>query len=106
LRLAVLAGRLDVDRMLSEVSGEQLREWLEFAAIEPFGDRRADYQTALLASVLANVWRGKGQRAAELKDFLLDFRPKEKPNPQKLRNKLLAWASQCQAVDQANKRSG
>ena len=30
-------GRLDVDRMLSEMTTEQFNEWIEYGELEPFG---------------------------------------------------------------------
>lgn len=44
---------------------------------------RGDFQSALVASTLANVFRGKGQKAIELEEFLLDFErgPRERNDP-------------------------
>lgn len=34
---------------------------------------RADYRTALIAFIMASIWRGKGQRRPKIEDFLLKF---------------------------------
>jgi inner membrane protein involved in colicin E2 resistance len=40
-----------------------LTEWEIYAAIEPWGEERADLRAGIIASVIANVNRGKGQKA-------------------------------------------
>ncbi len=49
----------------------EFSEWVAFDSIEPIGGQRADLRTAMLASTFVNVWKGKGQAPARLKDFLL-----------------------------------
>lgn len=39
----------------------------------PAGARRGDYQAALVAATVANVFRSKGSRALKPEDFLLRF---------------------------------
>ena len=56
-----------------------------YAELEPFGDMRADYRTASIVQMLYNINRGKGQKALELKDFLLAFgeqEPQQKQTPE------------------------
>lgn len=58
------------------LTAKQLLGWEHFAEIEPFTfDRelRADFRSAQIAQIIANVNRGSRQRAYELKDFLLQF---------------------------------
>lgn len=44
-----------------------------YEAIEPFGDRRGDIQAGMLASVLANIHRGKDTRPFSPTDFIPKF---------------------------------
>ena len=49
--------------------------------IEPFGEQRADYRQAITSMVLANVNRGKNQRAFKVSDFM-PFEKKKKRRQQ------------------------
>lgn len=61
-----------VRELLASVDAGELAEWEAYHACEPWGDERGDQQTALLACILANQWRGKGS-PAKVKDFLPDY---------------------------------
>lgn len=65
--------------MLAGMTSRQLTEWMAFAALEPFGDERADLRMGILASVIANVNRDPKRRAQpyEPKDFLPRFEEEE-----------------------------
>lgn len=60
---------------------------LAFEQVEPL--ERTDYQLALLASILLNVHRGKGDKAISLQDCLLKFSEEEVKHDK--RAKVLAW---------------
>lgn len=77
-QLAVRLGRVNVDAMLRYITAKQFAEWEAYAQLDPFDELRADSRAALIAQVLANIHRGKGQRAYMLKDFLLKFGELEK----------------------------
>jgi hypothetical protein len=47
-----------------------LTEWQIYEAIEPFGEQRADLRAGIIASVIANVNRGKGQNPFTATDFM------------------------------------
>lgn len=55
------------------LTARQLLDWERYSQIEPFGEERDDYRAASIASTIANVNRGAGQRAYSLSDFLLKF---------------------------------
>lgn len=59
--------------MLRRLTAKQFLEWEHYARLEPFGELRADYRAALIASVIANVNRGSKQKPYTLEDFLLKF---------------------------------
>jgi hypothetical protein len=59
-----------------ELTAKQFIGWEHFAEIEPFTldiELRADIRAAQIAQVIANVNRGKGQKAYTIKDFLVQF---------------------------------
>ncbi len=45
-----------------KLSAYELAEWRAYYDLEPFGDVRADYRTGLLASLVANMFKGKGEK--------------------------------------------
>lgn len=73
-------------------------EWVAFSRIEPFGDERADWRAALIASVIAEVNRHstKRRRPFQPKDFLLKFEG----------GKRQTWQSQLQFVEMLNAAFG
>lgn len=68
-----MAGELDTEAMLRRRTAKWFREWEIYYELEPFGELRSDYRTASIVQMLYNVNRGKGQKALQLKDFLLKF---------------------------------
>ena len=65
-------GRVDVDRMLSEITVRQLEEWKAYFAAEPWGCETEDYRTALLGSIVLNLVKGKSDRAVTPADLVPD----------------------------------
>jgi hypothetical protein len=72
-RLALALGYPHPDYLLRMLSSTQFNEWLAYAALEPFGEERADLRAGIVASTLANVNRRKGQRALKPRDFMPKF---------------------------------
>ena len=71
--MAVRLGQPNVDKMLRSLTAKQFMEWEEYARLEPFNELRADYRTASIVQMLANVNRPKGHKAYTLQDFLLHY---------------------------------
>ena len=65
-----------VAELLERLSSRELAEWMAFAQLEPFGEERADLRSAIVASTMANAWRGKRQGPFTPKDFMPRFDPK------------------------------
>jgi hypothetical protein len=63
--------------MLEEMSSSEVADWMAYERLEPWGEERADLRTGILASLVANVTRGKDQKAFGPADFMPDFEPKE-----------------------------
>lgn len=57
MRLALACGRVDVDRMLAEITSRQLTEWKAFYKLEKFGPLVEERRTAKLLALLANINR-------------------------------------------------
>lgn len=82
MRLALAAGRLDVDQVLSELGPRRLAEWEAFERIEGgFGDRAAWERAAMLAQLYAESKRNPKKRRQPFK--VREFLPYvEQPAPQ------------------------
>jgi hypothetical protein len=59
------------------MSSREVSAWRAYEAIEPFGERRADYRAA---SVCLTIALANGAKNVELKDFLLSTND-AKPEP-------------------------
>lgn len=62
----------------ARIDSAELTEWMAYFELEPFGEERSDFRNALLCSLIANVFRGKGRRAKP-KDFMPRFDEEPKP---------------------------
>lgn len=70
-RLALALG-MTVRQLLDSMTAQELSEWMAYARIEPFDQRRGDARAAIVACTIANAHRGKGRRFKP-KDFMLEF---------------------------------
>jgi len=59
--------------MLAEMTSAQFSEWLAYSRLEPWGQERSDLRMGIIASTIANVNRGKGQKAYTPQQFLPRF---------------------------------
>jgi hypothetical protein len=59
-----------VSELEERIESHELTEWQIYEAIEPFGEQRADLRAGIIASTIANVNRGKGQKAFTATDFM------------------------------------
>jgi hypothetical protein len=82
---------MTVRRLLAEVDSRELSEWMAYDSLDPIGDERGDYQAGVVAATLANVWRGKGQKACAPGDFVPRFGA-EPPDQETLIEKAKALA--------------
>lgn len=58
-RLALALG-MTVEEMGERMSARELAEWMAFDRISPIGEDRADLRAGIIASVIANSHRVKG----------------------------------------------
>lgn len=58
-------------QLLAETGAAELAEWRAYEQIAgPLGGARGDIQAALVATVIASVNKGKGQRTPRISDFV------------------------------------
>lgn len=85
--------------MLAQMSAAQLRGWMAYYNIEPWGEDRGDLRAGIVAATVANAFRKKGSRPMRPADFMPQFdapyRPP--PDPQDLFRKLQARFALYQA---------
>ena len=75
--------------MLAQMPNRILHEWVEYNAIEPFGEYRADLRMGILASTIANCMvRRKNKPAFKPDQFMPEFKPHTWPTPDELLNKV------------------
>lgn len=78
-------------------TAEELTEWMEFAAIEPFGEWRADLRSAMAASAICRTQGAK----VDIEDFMPKFDelpPKPKSDEHKaFVAKLIAMGAKVEA---------
>ena len=70
-------GQVNVDAMLRSLTAKQLQEWLAYAKLEPFDEKRADYRAAQIAQMVLLVNLAKGAKVPTMDELLLKFEPVE-----------------------------
>lgn len=87
-RLALASGYwvANPDSLAKRMPYRILREWQDYAMLEPFGEERDDLRAAIIASTIANVFRGKRRRPFKPVDFMPQFNlaPPKPPTPDQL----------------------
>lgn len=64
---------------------------LAYGRVEPFGEQRADLRSGIIASTVANVNRGRRQKAFQPTDFM-PYPPRRKPQTvSQIKQGLKAW---------------
>lgn len=86
--------------MLATGTLEQLYEWFDYFALEPFGEERADLRAGIIAATMANAWRGKGSRTYKPQDFMPRF--DRQPRVQNVKEMQNVFRQYAKAVRIAN----
>jgi hypothetical protein len=95
-------GRVDVDAMLAELTWPQLREWMAFYQLDPWGGARTDLSAAIVASTIANVWRGRS-KAYRVADFVPSFETSKRQTQSEMASILTMAAQAAQAARSAGR---
>ena len=100
--LALACCEPNVDQMLASMPLPLFFEWMDYAAQNPFGERRADLRMATLAR---EVHRVAGNRKAKIEDFLPRF--DVKPEDQRMTGKQMAqvWDTHIKRVKRASRHA-
>lgn len=72
-RLAVEMHRPDVDAMLEEMTPQQWDYWQAFYSLDPWSGEREDWRAAMIAAVILNLFRGKGDPPISPKKLMPKF---------------------------------
>jgi len=88
--------------LLRSLSARQLREWMAFYAVDPFGDQRADLRMGILASTLSNRWRGKNENPSEAIQFM-PFHRAPQQTPHEIQTTLRSILNQVEQVKHGQK---
>jgi len=80
----------------------EFSEWLAYAQLEPFGEERGDLRAAIVASVMANRWRGKNERPTTPMDFM-PYAKKRQQSPEEIKAELRSILSE---VTRGKRRPG
>lgn len=74
---------MSVREAQQRVSSREFAEWMAYYRLEPFGELRHDLQSAIIASVIANVNRNPKKHAKPFKvdEFMPDFGTPEEEEP-------------------------
>jgi hypothetical protein len=67
---------------MGHMSALEFAEWMAYYSLEPFGERRADYRSAQIVQMIANVNRGADTGPYPLSDFLPDEIAAEADEPE------------------------
>lgn len=68
---------MSVKRAQREIDSREFTEWMAYAALEPFGETRADLRAGIVASTLANIHRSEGSEPFTPSDFMPTFEAQE-----------------------------
>lgn len=68
-RLALSLG-CTIRELEARMSSREFSEWIAYSGIEPWGEDRADLRAGILASLTANINRGKGAKPFRPSDFM------------------------------------
>jgi len=81
--------------LLSRMDSYEIQEWIEKNKIEPL-EYRADLRAGTICAVIANVFRGKGQKSYKPTDFM----------PETIKKKPQTWKEQISIVEILNTALG
>jgi hypothetical protein len=69
--------------LLRRVTSIEMSEWYAYYCVDPWGEERADLRQAITTAMIANVNRGKDDKAFTPEDFMpFTKKNKERSKPQ------------------------
>jgi hypothetical protein len=73
---------------LEQWPAREIEEWIAYYKIEPFGETRDDMRIGFATMNLLSPHFKKGHKA-KLKDYMLDFEPKQQMSNEQIKNVLM-----------------
>jgi len=67
-------------------------EWIVYYDLSPWGEKRADLRSGIIASTVYNTARGRNSQAMKAADFMPDFGDEEPQTIEEMQEQLLAGA--------------
>lgn len=64
---------MSVNRAQREIDSREFTEWQAYWQLEPWGDSRGDLRAGMVASTMANLWRGADTPPFTPTDFMPQF---------------------------------
>ena len=75
-------------------NAQEFAEWVAEYSIDPWGEERADLRSAIVAMVIANANRGKGQPAYKVEQFMPKYdRQHKQQTPEQMKALLTVMAN-------------
>lgn len=68
---------MSVKQCQRTIDAREFAEWLVYAQLEPWDETRADLRAGIVASTIANIWRGADNPPYAPHDFMPDYDPVE-----------------------------
>ncbi len=94
--LALQLGGFTVAELQRRMSSAEFTRWKAYFRLEPGEPFRTDLRFAVLARLISNMFRGKGQQPASIDDFMVYSnvkRRKAKEGPKTVAEMKSLWAS-------------
>ena len=73
------------------MSNDEFMQWMAYDRIEPFGEKRADLRSAIIAHAVCSQW---SKSKLKVEDFMPDFTEKETVKTDNLKASIMQWARQ------------
>lgn len=94
--------RMSVRQVQECTDADEFAEWLAYQELDPATEERADLRSAIIAAVIANLFRGKSGKAASPMDFM-PFAERPQRSSIDIENDILAWAKGRQRMQEKAK---
>lgn len=91
---------MSVHELQETSDADEFAEWLAYQELNPASEERADFRAAIVAAVIANLFKGKKDKMISPIDFMpYTERPQisAKDQARQVEDKILAWTRMMQA---------
>lgn len=64
---------MSIKQAQQAIDSREFTEWQAYSQLEPWGEGRGDLRAGIIASTMANLWRGADSPAFTPQDFMPQF---------------------------------